>query len=144
MEMRHGEQYMNRRILIKLIIYDAALALLAFGCSLLFESYKMRYMNIGPMYGGMALTVVFALLVCAFTWSSFQILKNCRRWQLGMVLNAAACMAFGVAVGNLLFYCTTLNMLAVFSMIKFMLWGGAVTIVLSFPLRLLKRKGLVA
>ena len=134
---------MNRKVLLKLIVCDAALALLAFGCSLLFESHEVRSMNIDPMYGGMALIVVFTLLVCVFTWSTFQILKNCRRWQLGMVLNAAACMAFGVVAGNVLFFCTTLNMLAVFALIKFMLWGGAVTIVLSFPLRLLKRKGLV-
>lgn len=135
---------MNRKVLLKLIICDVALALLAFGCSLLFESHEMRSMNIDPMYGGMALTVVFALLVCAFTWLTFQILKDCRRWQLGMVLNAAASMVFGVVVGNVLFYCTTLDMLAVFALTKFMLWGGAVTILLSFPLKLLKSKGLVS
>ena len=143
---------MNRKVLLKLIVCDAALALLVLGYSLLlpfgkeladiFDRYYMLYQF---LFGHMITTVSFALLVTAYTWASFQIAKNCRRWHLVMVLNAVITMAVGVGAGLLLAYCVTwLNLTAAITWAKIMLWIGPVTIVLSFPLRLLKRKGLIA
>jgi hypothetical protein len=143
---------MNRKILLKLIISDIALALLVLGYSLLLpfgkeivDAFDEHYMLYQFLFGQMITIVAFALLVIAFTWATFQITKHCRRCQLVMIVNAVITMAVGIGVGLLLMFCTIwLKVSSLFTFAKIMLWIGPVTIVLSFPLRLLKRKGLVA
>jgi len=138
---------MNRKTLLKLIVCDAALALLTLGYSLIEPLKLIPWTDWSPayydMFGGMATAVVFSLLSAAFTWAAFQAAKACRRWQMVMILNALICMAAGLGLGWLLFYNAGIFMLTVFAFMRIMFWCGAVTIVLSFPLKRMRRKGLV-
>ena len=139
---------MNRKTLIKLILCDLVLMLLSLGCSMLTSVNVVSWLDMHPvsyfMFGNMTIPVTFALLVIAYTWAAFQISKPCRRWQLVMVLNALICMVVSAGLGVLLFFCAPrLSMLVVFTFARTMIWCGLIANILSFPLKLMRRKGLV-
>ncbi len=145
---------MNRKVLLKLIICDVALALLILVYSYFFPYGKQWgsgvYDNDVNMilhilvYGQMVAPVALVLLVTAFTWATYRAASPCKRWQLVMVLNALVCIVAGSGVFIIMFAfsCPAPWFSITFSRMAF--WTGLMTIALSFPLKLLKRKGLVA
>lgn len=139
---------MNRKVLLKLIVCDMAIMLLGVGASVLASLKIIPWTEMHPVFyftvGDMTIPVAFALLMVLFVWTSMKVLKPCNNWHKVMVFNALIVMAMGIGLGYVLFYCTSFNMLAVVNFNRMMFWIGIVSIVLSFPIRLLKRKGLIA
>ena len=139
---------MNRKVLLKLIVCDAAVMLLAVGAAVLANLKIIPWTEMHPVFyytvGDMTIPVAFALLMVVFVWTTMKVLKPCNNWHKVMVFNALIVMAVGIGLGYGLYFCTSLNTLAVINFNRIMFWIGVVTIVVSFPLRLLMRKGLVA
>lgn len=145
---------MNRKVLLKLIVCDAALALLILGYSVLFPfgtqpsgdiySSQMSTLLYLLIYGEMAMPIALVLLVTAFTWTTYRVTSPCKRWQLVMVLNALICSVVSAGVSIAVFNYGQGLLWFFFTLPKMLFWTGLMTIVLSFPMRLLKRKGLVA
>jgi hypothetical protein len=145
---------MNRKILLKLIICDAVLALLMLGYSWLCpfgtrwsdELYRSHWAVAlyQLIYGQMVAPVALVLLTSAFTWVTFRASSPCKRWQLVMTVNALICMVAGSGVFVIIFACGGSAPWFSLTFSRMVFWTGLMAIVLSFPLKLLRRKGLVA
>lgn len=145
---------MNRKVLLKLVICDIALGLLVLGYSFLCPfgtqvSEDIFNNNIGMIlyglvYGRMVAPVALVLLVSAFAWATYRIASPCKRWQLVMVLNALVCIIAGSGVFVLIACLGYGGPWFSITFSRMVFWTGLMCIVLSFPLKLLKRKGLVA
>ncbi len=145
---------MNRKVLLKLIICDVALALLILGYSYLCPfgtKWGDEIYNSGVnmilyilVYGQMVAPVALVLLVTAFTWATYRIASPCRRWQFVMALNALVCIFAGSGVFIIMFAHGNAAPWFSITFSRMAFWTGLMAIMLSFPLKLLKRKGLVA
>ena len=145
---------MNRKVLLKLIICDVALALLILGYTFICPfgtrwSEDVYNSEIGMIlytfvYGQMVAPVALVLLVTAFTWATYRIASPCKRWQLVMAVNALVCSVAGSGVFVLMLALGHGAPWIFITFSRMVFWTGLMAIVLSSPLRLLKRKGLVA
>jgi hypothetical protein len=144
---------MNRKILLKLVVCDVALAALVLAFSWFFPFGK-QWVNVVTMnytgmmihsliYGEMAAPVALVLLTVAFTWATFRISGPCKRWQLVMAVNALICMAAGPGIFAIAFAWANTALLPFTTFSRMMFWTGLLAIALSFPLKRLRRKGLV-
>lgn len=145
---------MNRKVLLKLIICDVALALLILGYTFICPfgtgwsedvySSETGMILYTFVYGQIVAPVTLVLLVTAFAWATYRIASPCKRWQLVMTLNALICSVAGSGVFVLMLALSDGAPTFSIAFSKMAFWTGLMTIVLSFPLRILKRKGLVA